>query len=110
VSVFPRDGKTTIRVSERFGRLAAALFGPIMGGWGGGTGGIWMGLGVSMGHPGFGGLLWGANVVAAYLTARGIFQRQSRKRYETGRALAEALGAQARVSVDAAQKKLPRAR
>lgn len=110
VSVFPRAGKTTIRVSERIGRLAVALFAPIVGGWGVGTGAIWMGIGASMGHPGLGAELWVINALTAYFTARGVFQRQSRTRHETGRALAEALGAQARASIDAAQKKLPRAR
>jgi serine/threonine-protein kinase len=107
VSVFPRNGKTTIRVTERFGRLAGALFGGIMGGYGGGTGGIWMGIGASMGHPGYGAALWGANVVVAFFAARGIFRHQSKKRYNTARTLAEALGAQARASIDAAKKKLP---
>jgi serine/threonine-protein kinase len=110
VSVFPRNGKTTIRVTERFGRLAGALFGGIMGGYGGGTGGIWIGIGASMGHPGYGIAMWGANAVVAYLAARGIFRHQSRKRYNTARSLAEALGAQARASIDAARKKLPGAR
>jgi hypothetical protein len=94
-------------VSERIGRLAGALFGGIMGGWGGGSGGIWMGIGASMGHPGYGLALWGANITAAFLTARGVFGSKSRKRYETLHALAELLGAQARASIDNATKKLP---
>lgn len=110
VSVFPRGGKTTIRVSERFGRLAGGLFGGMVGGWGGGSTGIWIGIGASHGHPGLGVTLWLANALTAYLTARTIFGRQSKKRIETGRALAEALGAQARASIENAQKKLPRAR
>jgi serine/threonine-protein kinase len=110
VSVFPRGGKTTIRVSERIGRLAGALFGGIMGGWGGGSSGIWMGIGASMGHPVIGVELVVANVAVAYLAARGIFSSKSRKRYDTLRALAESLAAQARASVDATQKKLPRER
>jgi hypothetical protein len=46
-------------------------------------------------------------VVVAFFAARGIFRHQSKKRYNTARTLAEALGAQARASIDAAKKKLP---
>jgi serine/threonine-protein kinase len=105
VSVFPRNGKTTIRVGERFGRLAG-----IMGGWGGGSSGIWMGIGASMGHPGIGAWLIAANLTAGYVAARLILRSQSRKRDTKLRALAEELGAQARASIDAASKKLPAAR
>jgi serine/threonine-protein kinase len=107
VSVFPRNGKTTIRVSERIGRLAGALFGGIMGGYGGGTAGIWIGVGASMGHRGFGMALWGMNLLVAYIGARTVFGSKSRKRHDTLRALAELLGAQARASIDDAIKKLP---
>jgi serine/threonine-protein kinase len=110
VSVFPRGGKTTIRVSERIGRIAGALFGGIMGGWGGGSSGIMIGIGASMGHRLLGVELWAMNVVAAYLVARGIFSSKSKKRHEKLRALAEALGAQARASIDTSTKKLPSAR
>jgi serine/threonine protein kinase len=110
VSVFPRNGKTTIRVSERIGRLAGAIFGGVMGGWGGGSGGIWIGIGASMGHRGFGLLLWGANAVAAYVTARAVFGSKSQKRHDKLHALAEMLGAQARASIDNATKKLPAGR
>jgi serine/threonine protein kinase len=111
VSVFPRNGKTTIRVSERIGRLAGALFGGIMGGYGGGTGGIWMGIGAGAFHsPAYGGLMWAGNMVIAYVTARTVFGSKSRKRYDTLRALTEMLGAQARSSIDNATKKLPSGR
>ena len=110
VSVFPRNGKTTIRVSERIGRLAGALFGGIMGGWGGGSSGIWIGIGASHGHPGYGLALWGANMLAAFVAARTVFGVKSRKRHDTLRTLAEMLGAQARASIDNATKKLPSGR
>jgi serine/threonine protein kinase len=110
VSVFPRNGKTTIRVSERIGRLAGALFGGILGGWGGGTTGIWFGIGAHMGHPGFGFLLWGANAMVAYVTARTVFGSKSRARYDKLHTLAELLGAQARASIDNMTKKLPHGR
>jgi serine/threonine-protein kinase len=110
VSVFPRNGKTTIRVTERIGRLAGAVFAGIMGGYGGGTTGIWIGIGAHMGHPGFGVALWGANAVFAYIAARTVFGKKSRKRYDTLRALTEMLGAQARSSIDNSIKKLPPSR
>lgn len=108
VSVFPRNGKTTIRVSERMGPLAGALFGGIMGGYGGGTTGIWVAIGQSMHQPGLIPVLWGANALLAYFVARGIFESKAKKRYERLKNLAEMLGAQTRAAIDNATKKLPR--
>jgi serine/threonine-protein kinase len=111
VSFFPRNGKTTIRVSERIGKLAGALFGGIMGGYGGGTLGIWMGIGAKvLGEPRMGLALWGANLVVSYFGARELFRRKSTNRYDKLRALAELLGGQARASIDNATKKLPGSR
>ena len=110
VSVFPRNGKTTIRISERIGKLAGGLFGGIMGGYGGGTAGIWFGIAAKMGHPGYGLIMWGANAVVAYGAARTVFGMKSRGRHEKLRTLAELLGAQARASIDNATKKLPGSR
>jgi len=110
VSVFPRNGKTTIRISERIGKLAGGLFGGIMGGYGGGTAGIWFGIAAKMGHPGYGFMMWGANALIAYGAARTVFGMKSRDRHQKLRTLAEMLGAQARASIDNATKKLPGSR
>lgn len=106
VSVFPRGGKTTIRVSESIGRLVGTLFGGIMGGYGGGSTGVWIGIGASQHRPLLGVALWAVNFVVAYGGARTIFSHQSKKRHETFRALAEELGAQSRALIDADRKNL----
>jgi hypothetical protein len=109
VSVFPRAGKTTIRVSEQLRNLAGGLFGGIMGGYGGGSSGVWVAIGVGVAHSPLLGLgLWVGNVTLAYAVARGIFDGMSDRRQVALRGLAEELAAEANATIDAARPKLPR--
>lgn len=108
VSVVPRNGKTTIRVSENLRNLAGGLFGGIMGGYGGGSTGIWLGIAMAMRHPLLGAALWFGNIGLAYGVARGVFRSMSNRRGDALRVLAEELAVEARAAIDAAQPKLPR--
>jgi eukaryotic-like serine/threonine-protein kinase len=110
VSVVPRAGKTTIRVSENLRNLAGGLFGGIMGGYGGGTSGMWVAVGVGTHSALLGVALWLGNVGLAYGVARGILRTAGRRRGDELRTLAEQLAAEARTAIDAAQPKLPRSR
>jgi uncharacterized OsmC-like protein len=74
VSITPRDGRTTIRVQERFRSLAGGLFGGILGGLGGAGLGASLAVGMAVFDSGGVALLSGAAVVSgAYLLARTIF-------------------------------------
>jgi hypothetical protein len=108
VSVVPRGGKTTIRVSENLRNLVGGLFGGIMGGYGGGSTGVWIGIGVGMHHPAIGAALWLANVGVAYTVARGILRTVGNRRHDALCTLAESLASEARSAIDAEQPKLPR--
>ena len=99
ISIVPRNGRTTIRIDERLGPLAGALFGGIMGGGGGGSAGITLVIAMKVFHSiaiGFG--LWGAAIASSYLIARSIFAMKSRGREQELRALAEELAEQVRTS------------
>jgi serine/threonine-protein kinase len=106
VSVLPRAGKTTIRVSESLKALAGGIIGALTGGGGGGLGMLWTALGASLHDPLFGVLMWGGTIALTYVASRGIFGRVSRVRVKEARTLAEALAAQARESIAAARPKL----
>jgi serine/threonine-protein kinase len=108
VSVVPRGGKTTIRVSENLRNLAGGLFGGIMGGYGGGTSGMWVAVGVGTHSALLGVALWLGNVGLAYSVARGILRTAGNRRGDGLRTLAQQLAAEARAAIDAAQPKLPR--
>jgi hypothetical protein len=108
VSIVPRNGKTTIRVTENLRTLAGGLFGGIMGGYGGGTSGMWVGIGIGTHNPLLGVGLWLGNVALAYTIARGLLRNVGSRRGDTLRSLAEDLASEARATIDAAQPKLPR--
>jgi hypothetical protein len=99
VSIIPRGGRTTIRVSERLGPLCGALFGGIIGGGGGGSSGIAFGVGMGVFHSALAacGVL-GATLTGTYLLARTIYPAQTRSRREELRTLVERLAMQARDS------------
>ncbi len=103
VSVLPRGGKTTIRVSENMKVLAGGLFGGIVGGVGGGSTPMWAGMALATHNAFFGVAMWAGTVALAYVTAYGIFGIASRKRNRSLRELAEALAVQARESITAFQ-------
>ena len=77
ISIVPRNGRTTIRVDERLSPIVGGIFGGVVGGGGGGVGGgMALPLGIALTHSGLVGVgAFGATVLAAYLTARGIFGR-----------------------------------
>lgn len=106
VSVLPRAGKTTIRVSERLTPLAGGIIGGIVGPTGGGSAAIFAGIGAHLHDPLFAVLMWGGTVSLTYVFARFIFGRASRARQKEAHLLAEALAAQARESVAASNPKL----
>lgn len=106
VSVLPRGGKTRIRVSEPLRVTAGGIFGGIVGGFGGGSLPIWLGMGLKMGDFGAGALAWTATTVLSYLASRALFGYHSRNRAAVLKALAERLASQARESIDLVQPKL----
>jgi hypothetical protein len=81
-----------------------------MGGFGGGTTGIWFGVGMKLQDPVLAIAMWGGTVALTFLTARGLFGRTTRKREEEIRTLAESIANVARESIDAAKPKPPRPR
>jgi serine/threonine protein kinase len=105
VSVIPRAGKTRIRVSEPLRAAAVGTFGGLIGGVGGGTLPVWLGMGLKMGDFGAGMLAWTATTALTYLASRGLFALHSRSRAGALKALAERLAAQARESIDYAKLK-----
>jgi eukaryotic-like serine/threonine-protein kinase len=107
VTVLPRGGKTTIRVSESMRALAGGLFGGFMGGLSGASAPIWLAIGIGVHSAVFTLGMWTATVSLSFGAARGLFGRASRKREVVLRELAEALAAQARESIAGAGTKLP---
>jgi len=106
VSVFPRSGRTTIRVSESLRSVAGAAFGGLMAGVGGASMGIWGGVGAAVGSLGFAAVMWTGTVAVAYITARGIFGSVRARRERVLRKLVERLGATVQESIAASRKKL----
>ncbi|HEX8946274.1 MAG TPA: serine/threonine-protein kinase [Gemmatimonadaceae bacterium] len=106
VSVLPRAGKTTIRVSENMRPLATAFFG-LFGLSTVVTAPIWLGIGLGAVHSGvFAVAMWTATATVSYGTARGLFGRSSRKREDALREFADTLALQVRESITAANPKL----
>jgi serine/threonine-protein kinase len=106
VAVLPRGGKTTIRVSENLGQIAAGIFAGFMGGFGGAGGAIWFGIGAKMHNPMFGLAMWVGTISISYLGGRILFAVSGRRRARELKSLAEALAAQAREAIAAARLKL----
>ena len=109
VTVFPRAGKTTIRVTDNLRAAAGGLFGGIVGGAGGGTGGIWMALGANFGGAhgvAIGLLSWAGAIAVSYAGARTAFARASKRSERKLTTLVETIAAQVRASI-AAQRALP---
>ncbi len=108
VSVLPRGGKTTIRVSENLKHAIGEIFGGLMGGIGGVLAPIMLGVGVKLHNPLFAASVWFGSVLLTYASSRGIFWQTTRSRDKELRGLAEALAEQACESVAAARPKLGR--
>jgi hypothetical protein len=103
VTVLPRGGKTTIRVSESLKLAAGALYGGIMGGLTGVSMPIWAGVAVAMHSLVFAGAMWAGTIAFSYVTAHLSFGAVSAKRERQLRELIEALAVQARESIEAAE-------
>ena len=106
VTVLPRAGKTTIRVSESLRTSATAHFG-FFGIGTIATAPIWLGVGLGALHSGvFVLAMWTATATVSYGSARGLFGRGFRKREEALHELAETLALQVRESIAAANLKI----
>jgi serine/threonine-protein kinase len=108
VSVLPRGGKTTIRVSENLKQVAGGIFGGLVGTTGGALAPIMVGVGAKLHNPVFAASVWLGSVLISYATSRGLFWHTTRSRDKDLRGLAEALAEQARESIAAARTKLGR--
>jgi hypothetical protein len=75
LSIFPREGKTVIRLEVNFGQVAGGLFGGLMGGLGGGLGVNLLWLLPTVGHlPWYAGVgAFGAVVAGAWGLARLLY-------------------------------------
>ncbi|MEO7041361.1 MAG: serine/threonine-protein kinase [Gemmatimonadaceae bacterium] len=74
VTITPRHGQTTIRITEGYGQLAGGLFGGVVGGVGGGIGGPALALGATLLHSVPAGIgMFAGTVALAYGLARTIF-------------------------------------
>ncbi|MDP1824051.1 MAG: hypothetical protein Q8L48_12440 [Archangium sp.] len=105
VHVFPRDGKTVIRVEADFSQLAGGLFGGLMGGLGGGLGAnlAWM-LPVTAHLPWYSGVAgFGAVLVGAWGLARGIYGAAVGSQGKKLEALVDTLELRVRESLTAAK-------
>ncbi|MDQ2889092.1 MAG: serine/threonine protein kinase [Gemmatimonadota bacterium] len=101
VTVSPRKGRTTIRVSERQSPLAGGLFGGVLGGVGGGVGAPSAILALQFTHSVPIALGVGAGVVAAaYLLARTIFVSVSSRRIRDIDTLVQRLASHAAESAE----------
>ena len=108
VSVLPRGGKTTIRVSENLKKAMGEIFGGLMGGIGGVMAPIMLGVGFKLHNPLFAASVWAGSFLITYATSRGFFWQTTRSRDKELRSLTEALAEQARESIAQARPKLPR--
>ncbi|HET9424585.1 MAG TPA: serine/threonine-protein kinase [Gemmatimonadaceae bacterium] len=115
VSVFPRNGKTTIRVFESISETYAGIYGGVMGGLGGGGGAMLIALmkklgpfetvagGRGLDNPNvqLGLILWlGALVPLAYFISRFSANAVSRRRQVTLRTMLRELAEKAREAMD----------
>lgn len=81
ITVAPRDGVTTIRVEEQLRGTAAAMFGGMLVGIGGGSSGAAMGIGIGALHsPLLAVLIWLFTLTSAYGGVRGLYARTVRIR------------------------------
>ena len=108
VSVIPRNGRTTIRITEDMGQMLRQNFGGFMGGIGGGAGFAMLGsVMAATNNPLLGGLTLAGVVGGSYLLARGVYGNSSRKRERRMRALHDDLvSAIQQMASDANRKRL----
>jgi hypothetical protein len=104
VSVLPRGGKTTLRVSENLTQLMGGIFAGLVAG--GVMAPIMLGVGAKFHNPVGAASVWLGSVLITYAISRGFLWRTTRSRDKELRALAEELAEQARESIAAARPKL----
>jgi hypothetical protein len=110
VSIFPRNGKTTIRVLESLKESAGGIYGGIIGGFGGGLGGIAFaifqkarGFGLGLTHDErmiYGLATWFCLAGLSALSARIIADRFSTTRQKSLQAMIRELANRAKDSID----------
>ncbi len=94
VLISSRDGRTQLRVEERYGQLAGGLFGGIVGGAGTGIGiGVGAGVGATLGSALFTVAFPVAALAATYGIARYAFRSVVRRRRNALSTLVEQVGA-----------------
>ncbi len=94
IMVSSRDGRTTIRIEERYGQLVGALFGGIVGGGGVGFGvGLGSGIGAAVGSVALTVALPFGAMAATYGIARFAFKRVVARRRRALRKLVDQVGA-----------------
>ena len=108
VSVLPRGGKTTIRVSENLKHAIGEIFGGLMGIVGGAMAPIMLGVGFKLHNPLFATSVWFGSALITYASSRGLFGHTARSHDKELRELTEALAEQVCESVAAARTKLGR--
>jgi hypothetical protein len=93
ITVTTGDGRTRVRIEERLGNFAGAVFGGIMGGGGGGVGlGVGLGVGIGALQSAAFAIAWPIGIVgAAYLTARSVYSTMVRRRQRVLRDLLDRL-------------------
>lgn len=93
IMVSSRDGRTTIRIEERYGQLVGALFGGIVGGGGVGFGvGLGAGIGASIGSALLTVAIPVGALAATYGVARVAFKRVVTRRRRALRKLVDQVG------------------
>jgi serine/threonine-protein kinase len=101
VTVLPRNGKTTVRVSESFKGVAGAIYGLSMGVFGGGFGGFTFGSMMAHHEPTGGALTaWAFIMGVGFLVSVAGVQGVRERRQKALKKLLEDLGAQTRASID----------
>jgi hypothetical protein len=93
VTVSSRDGRTRIRIEERFSEVAWIMFGGIVGGVGGGVGlGVGLGVGIGALQSALFAVAWPVGVLAgSFLLARRFYRSAVRRRLRVLRDLLDRL-------------------
>ncbi|UCC83105.1 MAG: hypothetical protein JSW46_19490 [Gemmatimonadota bacterium] len=93
VTVSSRNGRTRIRIEERYSQLAGQLFGGIVGGVGGGVGlGVGLGVGIGALQSALFAVVWPVGVISgSFLLARTFYRSAVRRRQRVLRDLLDRL-------------------
>jgi serine/threonine protein kinase len=101
VSILPRHGKTTIRLSESLRNTSGGIFAGIMAGVGGAGGAMVFAATIGATHnPVAAMAFWVATIATSYLGSRWIYGAVRKSRERSLRSMADALAKQARELID----------